>query len=114
VRPQKLFILIVAVSLVVATAGCSGPLTNREKGGLIGAGLGAGTGAIIGSTVGYAAAGAVIGGPVGLIAGAIVGDQIAGREQQLADQQKLIDVNQAEIERLKKENERLRQQQGEW
>jgi Glycine zipper len=112
-RQQGLFILL-AIFLFGATTACSGPLTTREKGGLIGAGLGAGGGAIIGSTVGYAAAGALIGGPVGLVAGALVGDHIMGREQQLAEQQKTIDINQAEIERLRRENERLRQQRAEW
>jgi hypothetical protein len=38
-------------------AGCSAPITKREQGGLIGAGVGAGAGAIIGSTVGHAAEG---------------------------------------------------------
>ena len=46
-----------AVVICIATlAGCTEPLTTREKGGLVGAGVGAGTGAIIGSTVGHAAA----------------------------------------------------------
>jgi outer membrane lipoprotein SlyB len=64
--------------LVVMVSSCSAPITTREQGGLIGAGLGAGAGAIIGSTVGHAAAGALIGGPVGLIAGALIGDHPDG------------------------------------
>ena len=44
-----------ATLLVVMTGGCSGPLTTREKGGLIGTGLGAGGGATIGSIGGRAA-----------------------------------------------------------
>ena len=71
-------VLLVA-SLLIGSAGCSTPLTSREKGGLMGAGFGAGTGAIIGSTMGHAAAGALIGGPVGLIGGALIGDQLTGR-----------------------------------
>ena len=67
--------------LLIGSAACSAPITTREQGGLVGAGLGAGTGAIIGSTVGHAAIGALIGGPVGLIAGALIGDQLMGREQ---------------------------------
>lgn len=107
--------LLMALLLFTALAGCSaGSLTTREKGGLIGAGLGAGTGAIIGSTIGHAAAGAAIGGPVGLIAGALIGDQLLGQERRQAEQQKIVDENQAEIDRLKKENEKLRQQRGEW
>jgi hypothetical protein len=111
---QRPLYIVFAVLLTGALAGCSGPLTTREKGGLIGVGLGAGTGAIIGSTVGHAAAGALIGGPVGLIAGALVGDQLIGREQVYSDHQRTLDSNQAEIERLRRENERLRRQQAEW
>ena len=98
-RAATLFVLLLVTA---ALAACSAPITTREKGGLLGAGLGAGAGAIIGSTVGHAAAGAAIGGPVGLIGGALIGDQLMGQEQ-----------NQAEIERLRRENERLRRQQGE-
>ncbi len=43
-------------SLIILIAACSAPITTREQGGLISAGLGAGSGAIIGSTVGHAAA----------------------------------------------------------
>jgi len=101
--------LLAAVLFFGAVAGCSGSLTTREKGGLIGAGLGAGTGAIIGSTIGYAAAGAAIGGPVGLIAGALIGDQLMGQDQKQNEQRRQLDAYQAEIERLRKENEQLKQ-----
>ena len=70
--------------------GCSSPLTAREQGGLIGAGVGGGTGAIIGSTVCHAAASALIGGPVGLIAGALIGDQLMGREVRQDEQQRRL------------------------
>jgi outer membrane lipoprotein SlyB len=92
------------------TMGCSEPLTKREQGGLLGAGLGAGSGAIIGSTVGHAAVGALIGGPVGLIAGALIGDQLMGQDKKQLGQQRQIDQNSDEIERLRKENQRLREQ----
>jgi uncharacterized protein YcfJ len=72
--------------------------------------VGAGTGAIIGSTVGHASLGAAIGGPVALIAGALIGDQSMGQDQKQNEQQRQLDANQAEIERLRKENERLKQQ----
>lgn len=78
---QKNLVLAVLALLILGFAGCSSPITKREQGGLIGAGLGAGTGAIIGSTVGHAAVGALIGGPVGLIAGALIGDQLMGQER---------------------------------
>ncbi len=103
--------IFATVFLSIALAGCSTPLTVREQGGLIGAGLGAGSGAIIGSTVGHAAAGAAIGGPIGLIAGALIGDQLLAQEHRQQDQQRMIDRNQAELARLKRENERLRRQE---
>ena len=70
-----------------------------------------GTGAIIGSTVGHAAVGALIGGPVGLIAGALIGDQLMSQDRRQDDQQRQIDQNQSELERLRRENQRLRDQQ---
>ena len=101
--------LAVFLTALVAS-GCSSPLTTREKGGLIGGAAGAGTGAIIGSAVGHAAVGALIGGPVGLVAGALIGDQLMGQEQRQDDQQRQINNNQAELEWLRRENERLREQ----
>ena len=66
---------------LTVVAGCSSPITTREQGGLIGAGLGAGTEAIIGNTVGHAAVGALlVGGAIGLIAGALIGDHLMGQE----------------------------------
>jgi hypothetical protein len=50
---------------------------------------------------------------VGLIAGALIGDHITGGNRRI-EQKRQMDVNQAELDRLKKENERLRQQRGEW
>jgi outer membrane lipoprotein SlyB len=105
---------IVSFSLMMIIAvgsGCSTPLSKREQGGLIGGGVGAGTGAIIGSTVGHAAVGALIGGPVGLIAGALIGDQLMAQDRR-QDAQQQIDQNQAELRRLQRENEQLRENQG--
>ena len=106
---RKLSVLIL-VFVGFAIAGCSAPLSTREVSGLVGGGLGAGTGAIIGSTVGHAAAGAASGVPLGLIAGALVGDQLMSQGQY---QQRQIDSNQSELERLRRENQRLREQQTE-
>lgn len=100
--------ILATIFVALAIAGCSAPLTTREVSGLVGGGLGAGSGAIIGSTVGHAAAGAAIGGPMGLIAGALVGDQLMGAGQ---NQQRQVDYNQAELDRLRRENRRLREQQ---
>jgi uncharacterized membrane protein len=102
-------IIFVGVTLLLLV-GCSSTLTTREQGGLIGVGVGAGTGAIIGSTVGHAAAGALIGGPVGLIAGALIGDQLMGREVRQDEQQRQIDRNAAELDQLRRENQRLREE----
>ncbi len=58
---KRLSILIVAFFFFVS-AGCSTPLTTREKGAGLGTLSGAALGAIIGSTTGNAGAGAGIGG----------------------------------------------------
>ena len=107
IKPTCSLFLALAAALVFLSA-CSSPLSTREQGGLIGAGLGAGSGAIIGSTVGHAAVGALIGGPVGLIAGALIGDQLMGQTRRQDEQQRHIDQNNVELERLRRENERLR------
>jgi hypothetical protein len=107
---RNMIVGAVLISLVAVAAGCSAPITTREQGGLIGAGLGAGTGAIIGSTVGHAAVGALIGGPVGLIAGALIGDHLMGQERRQQDQAIRSDQNEREIERLRRENQRLREE----
>jgi hypothetical protein len=99
----------VALIVLVATA-CSAPLTTREKGAGIGALGGAAAGGIIGAAVGHPGAGAAIGGALGLGAGALVGDQMQGQEQRQGEQQRQIDANQAELDRQRKELERLRQQ----
>jgi len=108
---RRVFFAVLSAILLLTAVGCSGgPLTTREKGAGLGVLLGAGTGAIIGSTVGHAAVGAAIGGPVGLIVGALIGDQLMGQGQKQNEQQRQLDANQVEIEHLKKENERLKQQ----
>lgn len=66
-----------------------------------------------GSTVGHAAVGALIGGPVGLIAGALIGDQLMAQDRRQDAQQRQIDKNQEELRRLQRENEQLRENQGE-
>jgi outer membrane lipoprotein SlyB len=109
----KLMMGVVLFSLMITAAGCSAPITTREQGGLLGAGLGAGAGAIIGSTVGHAAAGALIGGPVGLIAGALIGDHLMGQDRRQHEQSVQTEQNEREIERLRRENQRLREERFE-
>src|SRR5574342_648263 len=95
----------------VAFGGCAGgELTTREEGAGIGALGGAAAGGIIGAAVGHPGAGAAIGGALGLGAGALVGDQLQGQEQKQAEQQRQIDANQAELDRQRRELERIRKQ----
>jgi phage tail tape-measure protein len=100
-----------AVFVLVSAFGCSGgSLTTREKGAGIGALGGAAAGGIIGAAVGSPGAGAAIGGVLGLGAGALVGDQLQGQGNTQADQQRQIDANQAELDRQRRELERLKTQ----
>src|SRR5437870_6336134 len=108
----------VSILLLVGTifvAGCAGgPLTTREKGAGIGALGGAAAGGIVGSTVGHPAAGALIGGGLGLGAGALIGDQLQGQEHENYRQDQQIRRNQADLDRQRRDIERLRRQQGEY
>jgi outer membrane protein OmpA-like peptidoglycan-associated protein len=99
------------LTLGLISAGCSAPLSTREKGAGIGALGGAAAGGIIGAAVGRPGTGAAIGGALGLGTGALVGDQLQGQEQKQAEQQKALDQqraeiakNQALIDELKKRN----------
>ncbi|PIQ85922.1 MAG: hypothetical protein COV74_07070 [Candidatus Omnitrophica bacterium CG11_big_fil_rev_8_21_14_0_20_45_26] len=76
---NRWFSMMALAAFLIYLAGCASPsnpggLTEREVGGLTGAGFGAGTGAIIGSATGNAAAGTAIGLPIGLAAGALIGE----------------------------------------
>ncbi len=88
--------------MLVFVAGCSQPLSTREKATLGGAGLGAATGAIIGAAVGNPGAGAAIGGALGGVTGAVAGDRFQKRDTELA-------ANQQQIERQRQEIARNRQ-----
>jgi len=72
-------------------------LTTREKGAGIGALGGAAAGGAIGAAVGHPGVGAAVGGAFGSGAGALIGDQLQGQEIKQADQQRQIDLNQAEL-----------------
>jgi outer membrane protein OmpA-like peptidoglycan-associated protein len=105
------FLAFVVLITLISGAGCSEPLSTREKGAGIGALGGAAAGGLIGSAVHHPAAGAAIGGALGLGTGALIGDQLQGQEHKQAEQQKAIDQqradiakNQALIEELKKRN----------
>jgi outer membrane protein OmpA-like peptidoglycan-associated protein len=96
--------------VLVFFAGCSQPLTTREKGTLTGVGLGAATGAIIGSAVGKPGAGAAIGGALGGVAGATVGDQLQTREKVSEEQGRVIEQQRQELARNRELLEELKKQ----
>jgi len=105
------FLAFAVLITLISGAGCSEPLSTREKGAGIGALGGAAVGGLIGSAVHHPAAGAAIGGALGLGSGALIGDQLQGQERKQAEQQNAIDQqradiakNQALIEELKKRN----------
>ena len=98
------------IGALAALAGCSEPLSTREKGAGIGALGGAAAGGLVGAAVGHPGAGAAIGGALGLGSGALIGDQLQGQEKRQAEQQTIdqqraeIAKNQALIDELKKQN----------
>ncbi len=97
---KRVFITMTALLLFGGSLGCSGPLTTREKG------------AVIGTATGHAGPGAGIGSLIGLGAGALIGDRIQGQQQAQAIPQEQLDEMQAEIERQRREIEQLRQEKG--
>ena len=108
---MKLIFIITVIFLAVIHVGCSGgSLTTREKGAGIGALGGAAAGGAIGAAVGHPGVGAAVGGALGLGAGALIGDQLQGQEIKQADQQRQIDLNQAELDRQRRDLERLKKQ----
>src|SRR5438093_980869 len=108
---KRTLTMVAVVFTLTAIAGCAGgDLSTREKGAGIGALGGAAAGGIIGAAVGHPGAGAAIGGALGLGTGALVGDQLLGQEQRQSDQQRQIDANQAELDRQRRELERVKKQ----
>ena len=105
--------LIISLILTATVLGCSGPVTTREKGALLGTGVGAVTGAIVGSAVGNPGAGAALGGAVGLGAGALVGDQLQRREQVQYEQRRQIEQQQEQLDRQGRDLKHL-EPQKEW
>ncbi len=98
------------VALLTLAAGCSQPLSTREKGVLVGGGIGAATGAIIGAAVGNPGAGAAIGGAVGALGGGVMGDQLQKRDVELGETQQQIGQQQQEIARNRQLIEELSKQ----
>ena len=103
-------IMLLIAATIIASGCAGGEITTREKGAGIGALGGAAAGGIVGAAVGHPGAGAAIGGALGLGTGVLVGDQLQGQENRQADQQRQIDTNQAEIQRQRRDIEKLRRQ----
>jgi hypothetical protein len=78
---MRTFRAIIALGVLIGIAGCSTPLTTREKGAVVGGAVGAGAGAAIGSASGHTGAGALIGAGVGAVSGALIGDSMQANEQ---------------------------------
>lgn len=78
-KSQKLIGLFLATILFFSGCATESGLTERETGGLMGAGLGAGIGALAGAATGHAGVGTAIGAGAGLLTGAIAGE--AARRQ---------------------------------
>ncbi len=85
---MKTFKQFMALFLIAGmlSSGCAtetGGLSERETGGLLGAGAGAGLGAIIGNQTGHAGAGTAIGAGAGLLAGALMGEANRRNKEQV-------------------------------
>jgi outer membrane lipoprotein SlyB len=101
------------VLLTLAFLGCSEPLTTREAGAVIGTTGGAAAGGIVGSAVGHSGAGAAVGGALGLGTGALIGDRLQAVEKRQTDLEKQIRENELELQRQRREIEKLRSQSKE-
>lgn len=80
IRP--LAALSLAAIVLASSTGCAS-LSNKEKGGIIGAGAGAVIGGAIGKYNGSTAKGAIVGAVVGGAAGAIIGHQMDQQAKEL-------------------------------
>ena len=97
------------MAFIMILAGCSGqPLSTREKGTLAGGALGAGTGAIVGSAVGAPGTGAAIGGALGAGTGLVVGNALQNQEVQQVQTESQISNQQREIEQQRQDIQRLK------
>ncbi len=100
--------LISALSLTTLLAGCSAPITQRERSTLTGGALGAGAGALIGNALGRPGRGALIGGGIGALGGAALGDQMEGQYQRQETQSREVEEQRRELDRQRREIDELR------
>lgn len=98
----------IAGILLILVIGCApgNNLSTREKR----SGVGAAAGATTSAAVGQPGAGVVIGGSLGLATGVLVGDQLQGQESRQPDPRWQIDGNQTEIQRQRRDMEKIRRQ----
>ena len=85
---KKLNVIALLLCALLLLPGCTTPLNNTAKGGMIGGGAGAGAGALIGGLIGKgkgAAIGAAIGGGIGAGAGVLIGKKMDKAAQQAAE-----------------------------
>ncbi|MFL5575862.1 MAG: OmpA family protein [Gemmatimonadaceae bacterium] len=75
--------LALAATSGAALAGCSGAMSNKQKGAIVGAATGAAAGGLIGRANGSTAKGAIIGATVGGAAGMIIGHQMDKQAREL-------------------------------
>lgn len=111
-RQRKRYVVIAAqmcASVVLLTAtGCARPLSNTEKGALVGGAGGAGIGALLGK-----GKGAAIGGAAGAVGGAIIGNQMDQRErEQYGDDRYYEEQRRREYEQQRIEEERRRRERN--
>ena len=99
---------ILASVALLAVTGCSRPLSNTEKGALLGGAGGAGIGALIGK-----GKGAAIGGAAGAVGGAIIGSQMdQGGYDQYGDDRYYEEQRRREYEQQRLEEERRRRERS--
>ena len=85
ITKQNMSVSLTALAMTLVLGACSQPLSNREKGTLIGGGAGAAGGALIGGLTGAPGTGALIGGAAGAVGGALVGDQKDKQDRRYRD-----------------------------
>jgi outer membrane protein with glycine zipper len=100
------------VSILLGCAG--GSISKREAGAGIGALGGAAVGGAIGAATRHPGIGAGVGAALGAVAGALIGDQLQGQDKISEEQQRQIQQNQAELERLQKDREKLQAKDKEY
>ena len=82
VTKRKIPLSAILFTVMLAVGACSQPLSNREKGALLGGGAGAAGGALIGGLTGAPGTGAIVGGTAGAVGGGVAGDQKDQREEE--------------------------------